>query len=168
VLEAFGAESVTGRDLFALHLSEPGELPSSLQLPSSHFACLVAWDARGRHHDEIAAFMGDLVRAGASYICIWGPDCERVHDIADEFETPGLRSPDLPEDSVIMTTWHDDEPLEEALWFFLFTTWPDPFYESSTRSALAISVGATEWSFIIRSALSDPGEFSRRILHGAA
>ena len=63
-----------------------------------------------------------------------------------------------------MTTWHDNEPLEEALWFFLFSTWPDRFYEDSTLAALAVSVGNTEWSSLIQSALNDPREFNRRIL----
>jgi hypothetical protein len=74
----------------------------------------------------------------------WGPDCQRVHDIIDEMSEPG-NDVGVPEDSCIMTTWHDSEPLREALWFFLVNSWPDEHYENSTRVALAISVGSSEW-----------------------
>jgi hypothetical protein len=42
-----------------------------------------------------------------------GPDCERVHDIIDEVIVN--RNPGETDEDVIMTTWHDDEALNEAL-----------------------------------------------------
>lgn len=55
------------------------------------------------------------VDAGASYICAWGPDCEQVEESFDY-------STFLPEYGeelafTLLTTTHQDEPVEEALWF---------------------------------------------------
>ncbi len=51
----------------------------------------------------------------------WGTDCERVHDIFDEVDVElDLRTGDgrsLPS-PVVMTAWHSDESLGEALDFF--------------------------------------------------
>jgi hypothetical protein len=68
----------------------------------------------------------------------------------------------VPEDSCIMTTWHSSEPLREALWFFLVNSWPDEHYQDSTHTALAISVGSSEWAAEIAEALDDPREFIGR------
>lgn len=65
----------------------------------------------------------------------------------------------VPGDACIMTSWHDSESLEEALWFFLMNAWPDSYYEGTTRAALAISVGEREWYAEICSVLDDPVGF---------
>ena len=57
----------------------------------------------------------------------WGPDCERVHDIIDEEDIGPNPPPTM--DRVVMTTWHDDKSLAEAIWFVLHNSWPDESYE---------------------------------------
>jgi hypothetical protein len=58
-------------------------------------------------------------------------------------------------DPVIMTTWHDDEPSDDAIWFFLRTTFPDDGYFDTTRTALAIVVGAPEWAAHVERRMRD-------------
>jgi hypothetical protein len=61
-----------------------------------------------------------------------------------------------------MTTWHDSEPLRDALWFFLVNSLPDEHYENSTHVALAVSVGSSVWAAEIEEALDGPREFIAR------
>jgi hypothetical protein len=53
------------------------------------------------------------IDAGARYICAWGPNSEEVHE---SFDYAGFL-PEYGEEVELMTTAHEDEPLEEALWF---------------------------------------------------
>lgn len=150
------------RRLFSVAIASPAELPSPLRLPSRHFLCLLAWDARGLSVEVVESLIAPLLRAGASYFVCWGPDCGRVHDIVDELVCAPDNELGVPEDACIMTTWHEHESLREALWFFLATAWPDEHYDASTRTALAISVGSAAWSAEIGEALDHPREFVER------
>ncbi|MDA9504467.1 hypothetical protein XI09_06835 [Bradyrhizobium sp. CCBAU 11386] len=64
--------------------------------------------------NRIAAW---LVRCGCLYVIAWGVDCEAWHDSADWANREAFNFSDIPDDHLVMTTWHDDEPLSEALWF---------------------------------------------------
>ena len=154
-LEHHGYYRAMKRHLFTLELAESVDLPTALDLPSPHFGCMIAWDARGASVDQVSALVDPLIKLGAVYFCVWGPDCERVHDIVDESDPYA--------DTVIMTTWHDKESLEEALWFFLNSTWPDDHFEQTFRAGLAISVGSSSWADAMRVALRDPKGFSESV-----
>ncbi len=157
-----GNDSVTGRDLFILALDTPEELPESITLSSPQFACLLAWDARDVDAERVSTLARKLLDWGAVYICAWGPDCERVHDIIDEEEV-GPNTPAIG-DRVVLTTWHAAEPLAEAIWFVLHNSWPDQAYESGCRATFAIAIGSPAWATEIRAAFSNPGAFSSRVL----
>ena len=132
-----------GRDVFAAHASSLVEAASQLRAPSEHFVLFMASDTTDIPGADLVDFAAALVRAGAVYICCWGPDCERFHDCFDEaaFVVHGQVS----ESRVLMTTWHNDESLENALWFALNSTFPSSAYEATTKSVLAISVGDQGW-----------------------
>ncbi len=141
-----------------LELSTANELPRDIDVESKYFGTFIAWDARSSMHNEIASFVKTLIDAGCvSFVC-WGPDCQRVHDIADECD------PYKDNDSVIMTTWHADESLDDAVWYFLNTMFAMADFEPVFRSSLAISVGSEPWASSIRAALRDPRSFSARLL----
>ena len=63
-----------------------------------------------------------------------------------------------------MTTWHDSESLQEALWFFLALSLPDEHYQDSTRAGLAVCVGSAAWAAEIANALDHPDEFSKAMI----
>ena len=46
----------------------------------------------------------------------------------------------VAKDSTLMTTWHDKESLDEALWFLLFAALP-PDADSESYSNLVITIG---------------------------
>lgn len=58
-----------------------------------------------------------LVRGGCLYMSAWGHDCESWHDRVDRANLSAFDFGEIPDDAFVMTTWHADEPLTEALWF---------------------------------------------------
>jgi hypothetical protein len=102
---------------------------------SSSYGLLLACDARSLPVEDISALSKTALRTGVHYFSAWGPDCERVHDIVDadivnldldlhldDRDRAGAleqSTPDVtPDRGLVMTTWHDDEPLSETLEFF--------------------------------------------------
>lgn len=161
-LERFGAGGVCDRELSLLELPNLQSLPCDLAIAGPHFACLVLFDARGTDAEDISAFSESLLVQGAVYICAWGPDCERVHDIIDEV-TVG-EGPDIPRFSDgVMTTWHEEKDLDEALFYLLVCTYPDDEFSDTCRSALVVSVGNPDWTGRARKALEQPGDFIRKV-----
>jgi hypothetical protein len=157
-IELCGYDNVTGRNLFMLELVGPDDVPSRVNLKAKYFGAFIAWDARSQPANVIVSLLAPLIEAGCRYFVCWGPDCERVHDIADECD------PFNGTNAVIMTTWHTDETLEDALWFFLNNAFPDPAFEDDFHSSLAITIGSPSWASAVRTALLDPRAFSGRIL----
>lgn len=109
--------------------------------------------------DSISAFAQRLLHSGGTYFVCWGPDAERVESIIDALTAYPGNDFGVPDDACIMTTSHDTESLEEALWFFLTSAWPDDHYVDSTRAALAISIGSTKLAQEISAALADVRNF---------
>lgn len=50
----------------------------------------------------------------------WGVDCEIWHECIDEtiLERHGFGN--IPDEARVMTTWHEDEPISEVMWFAKF------------------------------------------------
>jgi hypothetical protein len=139
-VEALGRDDGWDRDLFMIELDGINELPENLRFRSRYFACLLAWDASKASENEIRAVGQKLIDQGAAYFCFWGSDCERVHDLIDG--VIGVRDQTNPEDqSVIMTSWHHDEPLSKAIWFVLRCALPDDPYIDDCKATIAISIG---------------------------
>jgi hypothetical protein len=152
-----GRSEVSDRELFSLSLPDFQSLPDSISMPSRHFIAFLAADAADMDAAVVAEFSRRLIQAGCVYFCVWGAGCERVHDIFDEeclFVEP-----------VIMTTWHTDDSLDEALWFFTTNAHPDDGYWDTTKSSLAISVGRADWDEHIRRRLADLDSLTRDVVH---
>ncbi|NIZ90412.1 DUF7684 family protein [Kineococcus rubinsiae] len=91
------------------------------------FGLLLVCDARLESVEDISALSRASLLAGMHWFSSWGPDCERVHDIVDadivgfviegEDRAAAVGQP-APACDLVMTTWHDDEPLSEAVEFF--------------------------------------------------
>lgn len=109
-----------------------------------YFVLVLAADTTTQSHAELLSSAEGLIRCGASYVCCWGPDCHRLHDCFDEadFSLNG----ESTDQRLLMTTWHDDEPLNETLWFALNATVPAPAYLADTRSVVAVSVARPDWA----------------------
>ena len=70
---------------------------------------------------------------------------------------------ELPPESVVMTTWHSDESLAEAFWYFLYCTYPDEAYADTCKSAIAVTVGNSSWGEEIKTWLNDSKLLNREV-----
>jgi hypothetical protein len=62
-----------------------------------------------------------LVESGCLSMAAWGCDCSSWDDSVDYANLSAFDFAEIPEDALVMTTWHPDEPLEEALRFVAHT-----------------------------------------------
>ena len=113
-------------------LTAAAEVLHELSPTGSSYALLLACDARYLPVEDISALSKTALRTGMHYFSAWGPDCERVHDIVDadivdldlhldDRDRAGApeSAPEFnPDRGLVMTTWHDEEPLSETLEFF--------------------------------------------------
>ncbi len=112
------------------------------------------------HADTIARVAGHFLASGLIQVCVWGPDCQRVHDIFDEVHVgDGGVEPGF----TLMSTWHSDDSIEEALWYFIEYAFPLDT-EIETTSYLAVVVGSNDWAATVENALSNLGALKARIL----
>jgi hypothetical protein len=94
-----------------LHLSPGGRLPQ--RTPEPFRAVLIAeMSTDGKWRRQVSDW---LVRSGCLYFIAWGILCEEWHDGVDASAIKLASA--AAEDSIVLTTWHDGEPLCEALWF---------------------------------------------------
>jgi hypothetical protein len=157
--QKLGFDDVSKQDLFAMYSETPDDLPDTFGLSSPRFICFLAWDSQDVDVDKITEVATKVLNAGAVYVCTWGRGCKRVHDIIDQLGWGA--NPSEPVDRVIMTTWHDEDTLAEAIWFVLRCTLPEADYQTGCNSTLAISIGNSGWHDEICRAFSDPEGFSR-------
>lgn len=155
MLERLGEYS--DRSLFALNIPWFEPFNPEDHLPTQHFLCLLAADFNSASDGEILALANSLLEYGASYFVCWGPGCERAHDLIDDLTL--LVEPPVPDDSIILSTWHANDTLAEALFFLLCSAWPDPAYEDTSGCVVAVSVGGGSIATGIREALAEPELF---------
>jgi len=124
------------------------DVPSVLESVSANYCLFLALDAAAIDAEEIRKIAKLLLDRGIAYFCVWGPACERVHDLFDL-----ERLPKEPRDRVVMTTWHSKESLSEALWFFEHCAEPAEGFAANCRDWVALSVESTSWAQQIRAAL---------------
>ncbi|KQN04893.1 hypothetical protein ASE85_07875 [Sphingobium sp. Leaf26] len=96
-----------------LHLSLDHPLPSAEVRP--YRAVLISEQSVSEvWRNEVASW---LLESGCLYFIAWGIDCEAWHDTVDWANLKAFDFGEIPDDRFVMTTWHDKEPLSEALWF---------------------------------------------------
>ncbi|MEO1115865.1 MAG: hypothetical protein AAFY05_26210 [Pseudomonadota bacterium] len=83
--------------------------------PQRHKTLLIIEDAADM--DWRHALSSWIARSGCLYFMAWGEGCSSWDDSVDIANLEMYDFGDIPEENQIMTTWHDDEPLEEVFWF---------------------------------------------------
>lgn len=109
------------------------------------FALFVACDAAMLSAELIEEFASYCIERGLFWVSTWGADCERVHDTFDRVQDP--------QPGIVMSTWHDDEPLGDALHLF----W-DAFPAEGKLGGparIGMSVGSHEWIEEMRQSADD-------------
>jgi hypothetical protein len=125
-------------------------VPSSLESCSPHFILLLAFDASSIEDERISAIAKTLMSRGLAGFSVWGRDCSRVHDLFDL-----ERDPNETDERVVVTTWHEDEPLSEAVCYFDLCAYPSSDFERDCSDWVAIAVGNKRWEEEMRTALID-------------
>src|ERR671910_2143684 len=159
-LEFVASDSRAGRPYFLFD----GDDITAWDVASSEFGPFTAFLAldAGGHGDEALMALGKRLRtAGLTYVCTWGPGCERVHDLFDwlyvDEEQQGIELPFL------MSTWHDGEPLKEALWFATDCAIPEDIRDVR-YSPVVIGTDRDRWRDEIRMWLRDAEALRRSVV----
>ena len=108
---------------------------------SSPFVLFVASNAAGLSPNVIGELADSLVKQGAAYAVCWGPNCQLVEDVFDWAWIGYEQFYHFPQDTVLMTTSHPNDSLEQALGFALHAATPTPYFAHSCKDLLALSVG---------------------------
>jgi hypothetical protein len=144
-LNHLGAD-IHGRDLYLLELRALEDWPRELDLGSEPFCLLVAADSRGEAPQAIATFASAALTAGCVFACAWGPGCELVHDTFDAI----FNESNYSGDPVVMTTWHENETLQQALTFLMRDAVPKDPWIASCRSSVVAVIGNDHWAAEVR------------------
>ena len=150
-MEYITSEKTTNRKLSILKLNE---IPSIIEFTTQKFYVVFLVDNLPTlDTDNISKFLKKLIDTGMVYLCTWGKHCEQIHDITDQILT-------LPENQYdknlhIMTTWHNDETLADALWFSIYNSMPDDAFFDDTRDFIAITINDDKSYDIIKKYMGD-------------
>jgi hypothetical protein len=106
-------DGVVTTTLNYLHLP-PGEMPPAEE-PHPFRAVLISEEEATEEWRRTVSEW--LVRSGCLYFSAWGVDCAHWHDDVDFALLDAFDFGEIPDDDFIMTTWHENEPLAEVLWF---------------------------------------------------
>ena len=97
-----------------LHLP-PGGIPPELHSKQPFAAVVVIeGDISAEWRHSVSRW---LVQSGCLYMMAWGTECSAWDDSVDHANLEAFEYGDIPDEHLVMTTWHDNEPLEEVLWF---------------------------------------------------
>lgn len=98
-----------------LEESQRFEVPKGL----APFRCVIllerAVDAANRE-----LICKQLVEAGCRWALTWGIDCLAWHDSIDDANFDRFIPGSIPDDQYVITTWHEDETIEDVLFFAKF------------------------------------------------
>ena len=145
-LKRAGQGTHDGRSWLVGAAPDLASVAAELEPPSPHFVLFLAADCRGIPGATLVDIASDLIERGASYVCCWGPDAVRLEHAFDEAGTlQDVASGRDPGDDVLMTTSHEGESLEDALWFAAWSTYPTPRYQAGTQSLVAVAVANADW-----------------------
>lgn len=158
-IRLIGKSPAPGRQLYVARLSKLDDWPARFDEPVRPFVVFTALDAKRLTDVELREFARMLLDQGCVYTCTWGKDAGRVENAFDLVATDaGLAGRPYVED-VVMTTSHEDESLDDALWFAVFAAYPP---DVEAQAVLVIS--EDKWAGEIESRLADSERWSARVV----
>jgi len=136
------------RARYAAALDTPRELLELAPALQTPFVLFVATRLDAASDAEWVTVAEALLRSGAVYVVCWGPGCRDLETHFDSAYVQGVLARPSSADgaeSVVMTTSHYEDTLEEALWFAVHNAWPAPAYEHKCQTVVATSIANVEW-----------------------
>ncbi len=159
-IEKFVKHPESGRTMFLLEIDSLDDWPEDLALPKSkYFVLFLAADASDLSVEDLAAFSTRALDQGMVYLSTWGKDSERVHDTFEE--ACAEWDPDSDANSAILSEWHEDEPLSEALRFSAAHALPASDFEKGCKATLVAIVGNPDAAELVREWLGDPEKLEK-------
>jgi hypothetical protein len=148
-MDDVGVDRVHGRRIRLLQLSgwaweDPEVRP---------FILFIAAHASSGDEAKIRRFAAAAIESGCGYICAWGDGCELVHDLFDEVA--------IAVDRFVMSTWHTDESLADALYFSLTNTLLDEDEFPNAAEAAVVLAVEEPWIEDVRRLAADQDELAR-------
>ncbi|MBL8998733.1 MAG: hypothetical protein JNL44_15575, partial [Gemmatimonadetes bacterium] len=137
---------------FSVRVRSRDELPALLTAPTPRFVLFVAADTLSVAGPALVDWALEILNRGATYVCCWGPGCERLEACFDE--ASGVRENWVRTDRVIMTTAHASETMIEAVWFALHAAFPDDGWAEGTGAVILATVGNEQWAVDLQTYLS--------------
>lgn len=157
--ELVGYDDATDRELYVVECDPLDALPPTVRVPSRHYVCLLAGDTTKLSDAAIHRVAAAVLGGGAVYVALWGRGAEWAHRLVDDAVL--MHETSQAEDSIVMTSWHD-ESLDETLLYFLRDARPSTAYRESCRAGVVLALGPQPRS-AIRHALVAPLEHVARL-----
>jgi hypothetical protein len=98
---------------------KPGDLPPAVESGSPYKAVVVAdVVVSPEWRNRISSW---LVDTGCRYVMAWGKECCEWDSSVDEANLAAFDYGEIPERDFVMTTWHENLPVEEVFWYSQFS-----------------------------------------------
>jgi hypothetical protein len=133
-----------------LHL-RPGDAPPGLA-STAYYKAVVVVDSEVTPEWQ-AQISNWLVRSGCLYMMAWGRKCSEWDDSVDVASLHMHGNDEVFDEDLVMTTWHEDESLEDTFWFAERCAWhPTSVFEYTLVVHIALENRESEILKIYRAA----------------
>jgi len=120
------------------------------------FACLLYSNQENVSDAEMMAVANWLLSSGCRYAVCAGIKCSEWHDAIDAADV--IRDP--AGQNVVMTSWHENESIQDIVWFWLnATNFDDVVFEnylalfigdSKANSEIQSAISSSKFSFVVK------------------
>lgn len=134
-------EQYSGRRIELIGISKLDHLALALAGRDRPFILFVGTGTTALAESALVALCAAVISQGCVYVCCWGPQAaylETCFDQAEALVHPGARS-------VVTTTNHEIDSLEDAIWFAVHAAYPDDDYEDGWENLVVVTVGNEDW-----------------------
>ncbi len=108
------------------------------------YACLV-YSTEYTTKEEMERVSNWIVSSGCRFAVCAGVECSQWHDAIDWAYISSDPNYSPPESRFVMTSWHEEESLEEVVWFWLMCTFcDDDIFENHLLLIIGESEGLKE------------------------
>jgi hypothetical protein len=97
-----------------LHLAPSGTLPDLAGLRPFKAVVIIASPVTPERQTAISQW---LVESGCLYMMAWGDGAAAWEASVQLANRESFPTPEIPDESLVITTWHKVEPLKDVFWF---------------------------------------------------
>jgi hypothetical protein len=117
-----------------------GSCPPKIENSPNRIVVVIEQDVSSEWQAQISRW---IVDSGCLFMMAWGKDCSSWDDSVDHANLEDFNYGEIPDDRFVMTTWHDNEPIEDVFWFCRYTAF-HPEVELLSAYIVHISEAAGE------------------------